>query len=66
MESYYLRKLAFNCWYGVFFWEILIDPPHPRIRSGAGSNPLPQRGEVSVFGVVPVFGGPVFYGSGDF
>ena len=25
-----------------------------------------ERGRISILGVVPVFGGPVFYGSGDF
>ena len=53
----------------------LLTPPHPGPlpRRGEGMAPLTLalshggvRGQISILRVVPVFGGPVFYGSGDF
>ena len=38
--------------------------PLPRWREGIDC--VGERGQISILRVIPVFGGPVFYGSGDF
>ena len=39
---------------------------HPRALTLTLSRPAGEGHGASVLGVVPVFSGPVFYGSGDF